>query len=138
MKEKKENKLSLQQEKFCKLYASDREFYGNGVDSYAEAYNFDKSKPNWYKVAQAAASRLLSNVIIYTRINELLTTEGLNDQNVDKQLLHLLNQHDDKRAKVAAIKEYNVLKNRIQNKIDLGVSQELKELFERLNKVVDV
>ena len=55
----------------------------------------------------------------YNRINELLTKEGFNDENVDKQLLAVINQHADFKSKVMAIKEYNNLKARIQKKIDL-------------------
>ena len=41
------HKLTPQQELFCQLYAGDREFFGNGVQSYIEAYNVDTSKPGW-------------------------------------------------------------------------------------------
>jgi hypothetical protein len=116
---KHKSKLNPQQELFCFLYSSDREFLGNGVDSYAEAYNVDKKNKNWYKTACQSASRLLSNVNICARINELLTADGLNDQNVDKQLLFLINQHDDKNAKIQALREYNKLKARITEKHDL-------------------
>ncbi|MFZ2882225.1 MAG: hypothetical protein WA019_04070 [Candidatus Moraniibacteriota bacterium] len=117
--EEKEKDLLARQERFCQLYSSDREFFGNGVESYLECYDIDRSKPNWYKTACAAASRLLSNVKVYTRINELLESEGLNDSFVDKQLLFLISQQDDKTNKVAAIREYNKLKQRITDKIDL-------------------
>jgi hypothetical protein len=110
---------NARQEKFCQLYASDREFFGNGVETYIEVYEPDMSKPNWYKTACAAASRMLSNVKVYTRINELLNSDGLNDNNVDKQLLFLINQHADNTNKVAAIREYNKLKQRITDKIDI-------------------
>lgn len=110
---------NIKQERFCQLYATDREFFGNGVETYLEVYGADKSKPNWYKTARAAASRLLSNVNIYTRINELLDGNGLNDIFVDKQLLMLIQQQEDKRSKIAAIKEYNKLKKRIVEKMEL-------------------
>jgi hypothetical protein len=61
----------------------------------------------------------LSNVKVCARINEQLTSEGLNDQNVDKQLLFLITQHDDKNAKTQAIREYNKLKARITEKTDI-------------------
>ena len=38
MPKRKDNKLSPQQERFCNLFASDQEFFGNGVQSYIEAY----------------------------------------------------------------------------------------------------
>lgn len=114
----KEEKLNPQQELFCQYYATDREFFGNGVQSYIEAYGINLNKPGAYQVAQASASRLLSNVIICKRINELLSDEGLNDAFVDKQLLFVIAQHDDKSSKVAAIREYNKLKQRIIDRID--------------------
>lgn len=113
-----ETETNARQEMFCQLYATDREFFGNGVASYIEVYNPDTSRPNWYKTACASASQLLSNIKVYTRINELLESDGLNDQNVDKQILMLINQHADFGAKVSAIREYNKLKQRIVEKID--------------------
>lgn len=109
----KGEKLSLQQQAFCELYSSDREFFGNGTQSYIEAYDIDTSKPNAYKVAQASASRLLSNVIILNKINELLELRGLNDAFIDKQLEFLVTQNAELSTKLAAIKEYNKLKSRI-------------------------
>jgi hypothetical protein len=112
-------KLNQQQEKFCQLYATDREFFGNGVETYLEVYDINKTKPNWYKTACAAASRLLSNVKVCERISELLEENGLNDVHVDKQLLFLINQYSDFSSKIAAIREYNKLKQRIIEKTDI-------------------
>jgi len=69
--------------------------------------------PNWYKTAAASASRLLKNVRVCERINEILEQGGLNDQAVDKQLSFLVTQHADFGAKLGAIREYNKLKKRI-------------------------
>lgn len=116
------NGLNPKQELFCQLYAGiqDKEFFGAGTTSYIEAYDPDNTKPNWYKTAAAAATRLLKNVKIINRINELLESEGFNDQNVDKQHLFLLNQHADLKTKLGAIKEYNSVKGRIATrKIEL-------------------
>lgn len=123
-KEKKkiieDDKLNLQQELFCQNYvSSDKEFFGNGVQSYINAYNPNKSKPTWYKTTCVDASQLLSNPKVSVRINELLESRGLNDENVDKQILFLINQHSDFSAKIAAIKEYNQLRDRIKKRIDL-------------------
>lgn len=105
--------LRPEQEKFCQLYVSEGEFYGNGVQSYLEVYDIDQTKPNWYKTACSAASRLLSNVKVCARINELLDEAGLNDPHVDKQLLFLITQHSDFSSKLGAIREYNKLKKRV-------------------------
>jgi hypothetical protein len=111
-------RLNPKQEKLCQLYASDREFFGNGVESYVEAYEPDQSKKNWYKTACSAASRLLRNVKVSERINELLEQGGLNDQAVDKQLSFLIAQHADFKSKLGAIREYNKLKSRIVERVD--------------------
>lgn len=117
--EAKKEKLNPKQELFCQLYATDETFFANGVQTYIEVYEPDQSKPNWYKIACQSASQLLSNIKVLNRINELLESEGLNDAFVDKQLLFLINQQVDFKAKLGAMKEYNALKKRITSKLDL-------------------
>lgn len=117
MAEKK--KLNPKQELFCNLFTSDREFYGNGVESYAEAYDIDLSTPGKYRSAVVAASRLLTNDDILVRINELLEEGGLNDVFVDKQLRFLVTQNADLSTKRAAINDYNKLKQRILDKKEI-------------------
>lgn len=119
MGKKEVAKLNPKQELFCRLYSSDREFFGNGVQSYIEAYDIDMSKKNAYKVAQAAASRLLSNVIVLKRINELLELRGLNDAFIDKQLEFLVTQNAELSTKLSAIKEYNKLRSRIMERSEV-------------------
>ncbi len=121
-KEAPERGLNPRQEMFCKLYATDREFFGNGVQSYLEVYGLadDEGCSITYDTAKVNASKLLTNTNILKRINELLEMEGLNDSFVDKQLNLLITQNADFKAKVAAIKEYNSLKNRIKQKIDIN------------------
>lgn len=112
--------LTLRQEKFCQLYTSmDREMFGNGVQSYIEAFDVDIDKKGAYQVAMVMASKELRKAKIIERINSLLDTQGFNDVNVDKQHLFLLNQHADLKTKLGAIKEYNVLKKRIDSKMEL-------------------
>lgn len=111
--------LMPKQELFCRLYASDREFFGNGVQAYAEAYNLDLRVRGMYNVAAASASRLLMNVKILNRIDELLEDGNLNDAHVDKQLAFWITQKANPQASVAAIKEYNALKQRITKKLDV-------------------
>ena len=112
--EKAESGLNPKQERFCQLFVS-KEFFGHGTESYAEAYKIDLNES--YKTAQVNASRLLSNAIICDRINQLLDSAGLNDQHVDKQLLFMINQSADYSQKMAAIREYNKLKQRITEKV---------------------
>lgn len=104
--------LTLRQKKFCQLYALDIELMGNGALTYAEVYDIDRTKKWWYNVVCAAASRLLRSVKTCDYINSLLEEQWLNDQFMDKQLLYLATQHDDKVNKMSAIREYNRLKGR--------------------------
>lgn len=112
--EQDETKLNPKQERFCQLYVS-KEFFGNGVQSYMEAYNIP---PDGYNAARVSASDLLTNPNICRRINDLLDSAGLNDEFVDKQLLFLITQNADLSQKNAAIREYNKLKSRITERIE--------------------
>lgn len=122
-----ENELKLRQEKFCQLFASDAEFFGNGVQSYIEAYNIDTSKKGAYAGARASASILLTKPNILARINELLESAVLNDEFVDKQLSFLISQNADFSSKIAAIREYNALKKRITKKIEVEDHRQTEE-----------
>ncbi len=113
------HKLTPQQELFCELYASDREFFGNGVQSYIEAYGVDTSKPGWYRTACSGASENLTKPYILERIEEIFEAHGLNDQFVDKQLEKLICQDADFRTKLGAIQEYNKMKGRIVERRDV-------------------
>lgn len=102
-----EGKLNLNQERFCQIYTDlDKELFGNGVQSYVEAYNIDTNKKGWYNSAVVSASRLLTNDKIVKRINELLVKQGFNDENVERQHLFLLNQHADLKTKMKAVDSY--------------------------------
>ena len=111
------DKLNPLQRKFGKLYASEREFFGNGVQAYAKAYGIDLSTRGAYQSAKSAASRLLTNVNLLAYINELLEVV-LNEAHVDKQLAFLITQHADFGAKLGAIREFNALRRRITQKIE--------------------
>jgi hypothetical protein len=49
------NKLNPKQEQFCQLYASDREFFGNGVESYIEVYEQTDPRRTGTRVRDRAA-----------------------------------------------------------------------------------
>lgn len=136
--EPKPSKLNPKQELFCQLYATDREFFGNGTQSYIEAYDPDQSKPNWYRTARARASELLATPSVFKRINQLLEDGegGFNDVNVDRQHLFLINQHADLAVKRAALRDYNEVKGRIKRKLDLNASPELTAALEKVSKIM--
>lgn len=114
------SELNPKQELFCQLFASDREFFGNGTQSYIEAYDIDVTKSKGaYASARTCAYRLLTNVDILDRINELLEEGILNDQFVDKQIAFLIAQNAELGTKLGAIREYNALKQRVTKKLDI-------------------
>ena len=127
-------KLTKKQELFCKLFATNREFFGNGTQAYAKAYNIDITKKGKLSVAKTSASRLLTYDYISDYINKLIDIGGLNDKRVDKELLFLIEQNANFNVKLGAIKEYNSLRKRIIQREEIKVKSEwnisdyLKEL----------
>ena len=111
--------LTAKQELFCRLYAGEREFFGNGVQAYAEAYGIDINTKKGYNVAKIGAHENLTKPNLLERITEILEVNGLNDENVDKQLLFLICQHVDLGTKMRAIQEYNKMHGRIIEKKDI-------------------
>lgn len=125
----------MRQEYFCELYIStDKDLFGNGTQCYIEAYDVDITVKGAYDVARVKASQLLTKGNIIERINALLSTGGFTDENVDRQHLFLINQHADLRTKMQAIKEFNVLKKRITNKLDLTSGGKPIPLFDNVIK----
>lgn len=108
-------KLTDKQELFCKLFATDKLLFGNGTRAYLEAY--PDSSP---EAARRSASDLLTNPDILKRIDELMDLDGFNDVAVDRQLAVVIAQNADFSSKVAAIREYNKLKARVTEKLDLS------------------
>ena len=105
--------LTMEEEKFCQAFVS-KDFFGNGIQSYIEVHPNVK-----YGSAATASRKLLVRTDITDRINALLDEAGLNDNFVDKQLLIMITQNADYSAKIQAIREYNKLRQRIIEKVDL-------------------
>ena len=132
--------LTPRNELFCQLYAGNKEFYGNGVQSYIEAYGIDIDEKGAYSGARASSSKLLTNTNILNRINDILEEGGLNDAFVDKQIKMVLTQNADLKAKMSAIKEYNAINQRITRQFKIEDDQEtkddLKEIINMLNNEI--
>lgn len=128
------HKLTPQQELFCQLYASDKEFFGNGVQSYIEAYNVDTSKPGWYNTARSGAHENLTKPYILERIEEIFEAHGLNDAFVDKQLEKLIVQDADFNNKMKAIQEYNKMKGRIIDKKEISAGVDIISILPKPKK----
>lgn len=126
-----ESGLTNEQEEFCKIYSSSEEFFANGTKSYMQAY---KMTPDQYKSAMVNASKLLSDAKICQRINELLELRGLNDQFVDKQLEFLITQNADFKTKATAIKEYNKLKQRTDDRTQINLTVDLNSKLDEIEK----
>ena len=120
--------LTPRQKRFCELYATSEEFFGNGVKAYIAAFS-TKTKPVKYESAKVNASKLLAEVSVQECINRLLEEKGLNDQFIDKQLLFLVTQHADLHLKLAAIKEYNKMKGRWVKNPDNDLDEQIVYKF---------
>lgn len=129
LNEKHANALTPPQESFCMYYASDREMFGNGVQSYIEAYDIEVvNKPNpkspnyhkqkTYNACKVAAHQLLTSKNILKRINEIYEGRGLNDVFVDKQLEFIITQKAELRTSLGGVQEYNKLKKRTSETVE--------------------
>jgi hypothetical protein len=108
--------MTPKQKDFAKYYATHGDCFGNGKQAYMKAYECDPL------CAEAWASRLLRNVKVCVAINDHLEKEGLNDQYVDKQLLFIISQHADMGNKMRAIDQYNKLKGRLKQQMEVLVN----------------
>lgn len=105
--------LTAEQKKFCEIYVTS-DFFCNWVESYLEAYWLDRMKKWTYETAKTNAYKLLTQEKILKYIDKLLDLWGLNDEYVDKQLHKLISQDAEKAVKLWAIREYNLLRARLE------------------------
>ena len=110
----------IKKEEFCQLFTCDREFAGNGVQSYIESHDIILTGQRSYNVARNAASRLLTNANINARISFLIDAE-LNELQLDKQLAFLVAQNSDLKVKLGAIRHADDLKNRIKKPSPINI-----------------
>lgn len=154
------DELTPQQELFCRFYTQNSELFGHVTLSYAEAYGYDldslsKEKPLIseepkkygdseydlaYNTCAANGSRLLRNDKIQKRVITLLN-EYMRDEVVDAELVKVIMQNYKLESKVAAIREYNKLKQRITEKTDITTNGEsintgeISALTHKLNEI---
>ncbi len=112
-----EHNLNAKQIEFCNLFIS-QDYLGHGTESYAEAYGCDLTDVRQYNTAKSQASKLLTKPNILEYLNKLIDVR-LNDQFVDKQLGFLIAQKSDLSVTLGGIREYNKLKQRIQDKLEI-------------------
>lgn len=125
---KKRNKitkstLTLQNDLFAKTYATDPECLGNATMAYMKAYNTTNAV-----TAKVAGARLLNNVAITNRIHEYLEADGFNDLAVDKKHNFLIKQNKDFSVSLKAIQEYNKLKKRIVDRLEISLPKPILSL----------
>lgn len=125
-------------ELFCQYFVNNDELRGNATHSYAEAYNYkldtlskdDAQRnemggiivPSSYaraiNVCGVLGHTLLRNPKIQQRLIEL-RNKLLRDEVVDAELAKVITQDTSIYAKVQGISEYNKLRSRITEKVDL-------------------
>lgn len=136
-------KLTYRQELFCRYYTQNEQVCMNGTASYAAAYGFDldslsriplygedkktitqeSDRARAENHCAVAASRFLRNPKISNRVMELFN-EMLRDDVIDAQLVQIIMYAPKPSDRVAAIREYNALKQRIIKKLDLTTKGE--------------
>lgn len=152
VKNPKEKQLSIQQELFCHFYTINDDLRGNATHSYAEAYGYKldempnddavyeeydektgegkgkilepSTRAKAINVCAAEASRLLRSPKIQDRKIEMLNSL-LRDDYVDSRLAKWIQDDSEPSTSIAAVREYNKLKQRIVEKVDLTSKGEI-------------
>lgn len=114
-----QKKLNLKQDLFCKVFATDPTVMGNGTQAYMKAYGVK------FENAKAPANKFLLKPEITAKINEYLELDGFNDQTVDTHHLFLIRQKKDMNVSMKGIQEYNKLKKRITNTLEIRMPKPL-------------
>jgi hypothetical protein len=141
--------LTLEQELFCQYYVKNDNSFGNGMRSYALAYKHDIEQREWetkeahkHRIddLMSNGSHLLRNEKVRKRIVEILN-ELMTDQEVDAQLFRVIKQDDKLEPKVAAIREYNKLRQRITDKQDITsggkpLTVEISEVIAKKHNII--
>jgi len=106
-----EKELSLKQQQFCKHYVENK---GNGAKAYLKAFGTKK-----YDTAKVEAHKNLTKPNILKRIREIMEESGFNDVFVDLELKKMIFQDENLMAKLKAIAEYNKIKRRYAEVIQI-------------------
>jgi hypothetical protein len=117
--------LNIKQDLFCKIYATDPNCLGNATKAYMEAY-----KCKSIDTAKSGSRQLLEKHEITARINEYIEIDGFNDMAVDKKHNFLIKQNKDFNVSLKAIQEYNKLKKRVTDRLEISIPKPIIELDE--------
>ena len=121
-------KLNANQEAFCQYFVNNEECFGNATRSYAMAYGRDLDDPKINHAIRSDGYHLMGKEAIKARLQELLDIL-ISDTIVDIELARVIKQNENLAAKVSAIKEYNAVKKRTLNKVELELPQSLVDLI---------
>jgi hypothetical protein len=109
--------LTAKQMKFCMNFAIG-EMQGDGLNAMIEAYDYDPDDGRDRRLATQNMSRFLKPTHpCSSMIAVLLYGAGLNPSTVDKELLFVIQQNFDLKAKTIAIREANTLFGRNNKRI---------------------
>lgn len=118
----RELKLNDRQIMFAQYYSTSEEFFFQGAKAYAKAYGYDYNDRNQRNAINVGSNSNLKHSTILTFIQILLDGEGLNDSFVDKQILSVITQSADLKAKMLAIREYNTITGRNKRLLEVTVN----------------
>lgn len=116
--------LNIRQKAFCEYYLfggehNGKKFYiANATVSYAKAYEKDLSDKDQYNSCSVEGFNLLRNNKIKPFMREHLESSGYNDEAIDARLIQIVFKGKDVDS-VSAMREYNKLKQRITDKVDI-------------------
>lgn len=99
--------------KYAEYYTS-TEHLGDSYTAVIEAYNLDINDREVTAKCNKILKRIEKHQGLTTMINALLHTQGLNESNVDKQLLFCVNQHTDMKVKLMAIKLFKEMNGKLK------------------------
>lgn len=128
----KGNKLTTKEEAFCQYFSTEVDCFGNGVQAYLKAFGPKVT----YKTAKSQAYRLLTKPYIINRCRKLIDTYFSNEV-ADRELAMVALQYGDLSAKVAAIREYNKVKKRITDVVEIYDPQVKRTKDEILQELKD-
>lgn len=130
---------SVTEQLFARNYLFGTKEYrmGNAQRSYADAFSKDMKNKKDANTSGVLSHRLLKKVKIRAFMKQTLEDAGFNDEIVDSRLLDVIIKGEDKHS-VVAIREYNKLQSRIEEKVkhsfdksNLLTEEQLQELLTR-------
>lgn len=153
------DKLNINQQRFCQLYALNSFLFGNATQCYARAYGYNldslsrqgvysdpDEEGNTEKVEDSPYEKALNicsvgghDLLRIPKVNEYIKSllqQIINDDDADAEIGWVMKQRVDLGPKIQALKEYNRMKGRSVDKKQIeftGLS--LKELFDAAKNI---